>query len=973
MNNKAILFLIIFSFSHILLAQALDFTTQPSLTKDGSNKWWVSFEVNQATDVEVSIVNVHDSSVVRHLAAGMLGPNAPAPLTASSLSQILEWDLKDDLGQAVSNPESLSVRVRAGVSPYLSGMVGENLYTFRAEGAGYFKFMGMAVDPATSDVFLYGTGNNMSAYTIRQYDGDGNYKRTVFPYPANLSISEVSGYGVNQWPDGRYTPKLPSSPWGKDLGTPNLTKTMVSSGSNFLWPSLSGDTITILSMPVLRKIQVKSSGALVADGATSRLVTSPAYPDPENYSLGGPLCVCLSADKKFVYLSGIYHWSFADNVPVNGGFWQDGQVFKVDLQTGVATSWLSLGTMPVDQTLRSQNIGPQYFGSGAISMKTCAAIHGVAIDDSGHVFICDRYNQRIGVYDANATLLGTVPVENPDLIEVNRHTGELYVISRSLTGYHTGHVSIRKFSGWRPGYTQVDSLIDFVTGVGEVFGAAYAEKVYMVVKQSQTSPVIWFASNSSTTDASDNSIWVIQDGPGGLTVIKDFYELTQGVNVGFDRLAVDRRSDAVYINDGWAGLKKITDWDNPSPVKCLTTSGKTLAGTDLTISPSNMLYIREGGSFSGSIARYTLDDRHAPVNFSNSGTNVLTPYIYGRFGQGYGEKGLAVNTSNQVAVMWMYTWMKYFVSVFADQATVDTAQGSALINPVPAECGGIQYDLQGNLYIGVGTRGSDHAIPQGFDGDYGYDKGVGAIIKFNAGASGSVAESGLGVDLTRQVTGAAKIYKPGLGAYGFNCWCRSPRFDVDPYGRLFIPNSITNQVTVIDNNGNEIMTFGTYGNVDSRGPGSLVPTNDIPLAWPIAAATSEDYIYVSDFVNCRLVSVKMDYVLDNIPGLTDQGMTVDETDEASGGVMSLSARPNPFNPFMTIRVFLPQKTHARIDVFNMAGRLVKTVYSGGLSSGYNGFIWDGTNSKSQKVSAGTYVYQLKANGKVLSRKAVMAK
>ena len=35
----------------------------------------------------------------RHLAAGLLGKNAPRPFKKDSLSQELEWDMRDDAGK----------------------------------------------------------------------------------------------------------------------------------------------------------------------------------------------------------------------------------------------------------------------------------------------------------------------------------------------------------------------------------------------------------------------------------------------------------------------------------------------------------------------------------------------------------------------------------------------------------------------------------------------------------------------------------------------------------------------------------------------------------------------------------------------------------------------------------------------------------------------------------------------------------
>ena len=48
------------------------------------------------------------------------------------------------------------------------------------------------------------------------------------------------------------------------------------------------------------------------------------------------------------------------------------------------------------------------------------------------------------------------------------------------------------------------------------------------------------------------------------------------------------------------------------------------------------------------------------------------------------------------------------------------------------------------------------------------------------------------------------------------CACVKPRFDVDPYGRLYIPNGITFTVSVRDNAGNDIASFGQYGNFDCQ-------------------------------------------------------------------------------------------------------------------------------------------------------------
>jgi hypothetical protein len=89
--------------------------------------------------------------------------------------------------------------------------------------------------------------------------------------------------------------------------------------------------------------------------------------------------------------------------------------------------------------------------------------------------------------------------------------------------------------------------------------------------------------------------------------------------------------------------------------------------------------------------------------------------------------------------------------------------------------------------------------------------------------------------------------------------CESPRFDVDGFGRSFFPDACQFRVGVIDTAGNEICWFGSYGNQDSAGPNSDIPTPDIPLYWPQAVAVGDDALYIGDRLNRRIVRVKLTY------------------------------------------------------------------------------------------------------------------
>ena len=53
----------------------------------------------------------------------------------------------------------------------------------------------------------------------------------------------------------------------------------------------------------------------------------------------------------------------------------------------------------------------------------------------------------------------------------------------------------------------------------------------------------------------------------------------------------------------------------------------------------------------------------------------------------------------------------------------------------------------------------------------------------------------------------------------------------------------------------QIVKFGAYGNYDDQGAGSKNPKPEISLGWPCMVAAGEDYIYVGDQLNCRIVRV----------------------------------------------------------------------------------------------------------------------
>ncbi|MFH1501771.1 MAG: C25 family cysteine peptidase [Candidatus Eisenbacteria bacterium] len=83
--------------------------------------------------------------------------------------------------------------------------------------------------------------------------------------------------------------------------------------------------------------------------------------------------------------------------------------------------------------------------------------------------------------------------------------------------------------------------------------------------------------------------------------------------------------------------------------------------------------------------------------------------------------------------------------------------------------------------------------------------------------------------------------------------------------------------------------------------------------------------------------------------------------------------PNPFNPVTVIAYQLPQPAHVRIDVFNVAGRLVRTLVDAPEDAGRRAVTWDGTDEDGHKVASGVYLYRMEAGSHTAQKMMVLLK
>jgi hypothetical protein len=70
--------------------------------------------------------------------------------------------------------------------------------------------------------------------------------------------------------------------------------------------------------------------------------------------------------------------------------------------------------------------------------------------------------------------------------------------------------------------------------------------------------------------------------------------------------------------------------------------------------------------------------------------------------------------------------------------------------------------------------------------------------------------------------------------------------------------------------------------------------------------------------------------------------------------------PNPFNPTTNIRFSLPETNDVTLEVYDLTGRLVRTLVSGQVEAGVHTMTWDGKDASGVQVASGVYLYRIQA-------------
>jgi hypothetical protein len=82
-------------------------------------------------------------------------------------------------------------------------------------------------------------------------------------------------------------------------------------------------------------------------------------------------------------------------------------------------------------------------------------------------------------------------------------------------------------------------------------------------------------------------------------------------------------------------------------------------------------------------------------------------------------------------------------------------------------------------------------------------------------------------------------------------------------------------------------------------------------------------------------------------------------------------KPNPFSASTAIRFDLPKSSRVRLEVFDVQGRLVKTLAAGVFEAGTFSIDWDRRTDSGTPAKPGLYLYRIEAGGILAQQKMLL--
>ena len=162
--------------------------------------------------------------------------------------------------------------------------------------------------------------------------------------------------------------------------------------------------------------------------------------------------------------------------------------------------------------------------------------------------------------------------------------------------------------------------------------------------------------------------------------------------------------------------------------------------------------------------------------------------------------------------------------------------------------------------------------------------------------------------------------------------------------------------------------------VTTGGGGAPLRTPD--PGYPNVVATAEAYHFCTVEIDSGVLHFEAvtpaGVVLDSLTfGLPGADIESPRGEVRPSGLELGSARPNPFERLTSMVLSVPQESGVVLELYDVRGRLVRTLLRGVVAAGYHGLEWDGNDDAGAPAPSGLYFCRLRCGDDLVIRKIVL--
>jgi RNA polymerase sigma-70 factor (ECF subfamily) len=802
--------------------EVFEFAEKPKVAKTGE-KWTITFASKGKCDATVTILGP-DGKVVRRLASGVLGVNAPYPFQQGSLAQKIEWDgLTDDFKKA---PAGCKVRVSLGLKAEF-----EKIEKQRRFATG---IKGLAVDK-DGLVYVLAATEGWGDENVHVLDRQGKLVRTIWPPSAAVPPEKSSLFIWNKTLKGQ---PLPLRNHGGRLrfGRPDAGEL------EFFSDSLCG-RIAAAAVPDGRVLLPSSGGGWFAKKGTCLLFLDAkdgSCPPGSLAFLPGlqTAGVAVPPDGKWIYFAS---WGASHAV----------QRAPLD-KPGSPAIFVGEVDKPGDDNAHFN------------------APTGVACDKDGNVYVADSGNKRIQVFNPDGKHLKTIPNAPFSAIAVSHKTGAIYGTPNAVT--------IVKLAGLENPAKVAEIVFKQETN---------NDNALMAMDPLSDPPALWFSGELPRWRSRLTNLVKVEDRGDKLVqtvdvrtanaLSKETGEDDRNLDSQQYYIAADKRSglfapgvDAVGPDGCW--YSRYSVWPE--------TDGRLLHWI-LRRDPGKDIYVPfEVGGKQVPHANTKWVHNGKPVigiemEMVRSAHRFQSPFDVAPNGDVYamtttGQKHLDDMTKAGIFNTGKPSCTDHIVMVYGPDGKLKSP--AALTGLF--DCNGLRVGRSGAVYLVTGVKPLGQALPEGLAAGGKFGSQWGSLVKFNSaydkypiGRMVGLWEDKDADNPTHFIPwrgGARKLrFDNSLWTYGGvspmsavpgGCVCLKSSFDLDFYERSFVPAAQTYSVNVIDANGNVAARLGSYGNIGDLAVGKP-PAFDIPRS----VAVTDEAVWVHDLQHRAVVKARLTY------------------------------------------------------------------------------------------------------------------